>query len=245
MKKLLSFLAVAGLACSVLSGCVEDQGYIYINGAIDPLLCDPTSDTVKFTNEMELYTSMVKNYYCFDHITGVKTPMYSVEYEGDRFYPLGVQVRSNIPTELPWKNSGSSGSGATLEITADGNTFLDELVVECYSIDGEKKNCKGIDSIKKKLGAILGGEGAGVCEAINLSANELLGWGAENEIIIKYYVKYHDSSNDKGETNKLYLTFWIINGDEDSELDTNECKSALDSGDKNGGDDGDDDGEKK
>lgn len=184
MKKILSLLALAGLA---LTGCVDDNPSVILNG-LTKGECSPSG------SDQEMWAAEV----CDPSVSPIAL--------------VSFHLNNYITGEPPWSSSGG-GSGTTFEpeIVNPGQIFLDAVVIKCDSVDGSAANCAGIEPITVSQGAPVAG-GAGVCGDFYLDIATIASWGTN--VVIDISVKYHDASLIKGQSShyKLPILFLQSNG---------------------------------
>lgn len=188
MKKILSFLAVAGIACSTLVGCVDDNQYVVARGFVlgD---CDSTGDDNAYVGTIT----------CDPGSGGV-------------LHGMQLQIINYITGESPWSASGG-GSGTTFEpeIINPGVIFIDTITLKCKSIDGDSSACDGIDPIESQMNLAISGNSGGACVGIPIDISEIAGWGGSS-IVVDGYASYHDSSLIKGDTSHAAMSFTFASG---------------------------------
>lgn len=183
MKKILSFLAAAGVVCAALSGCVDDNQYVVAKGLVVGGDCNPTSEDQSYFAGTTCNPSGGGVVYGYLHIMN---------------YVTG---------KLPWSSAGG-GSGTTFEaeVVNPGVIFIDKIMIECRAIDGDHSGCNGVDPIEISRNAPVNGSGGGYCAVVPFDFGTIASWGG-NEITVEVYAKYHDSSLIKGETSHVVSTF--------------------------------------
>ncbi|MBO5752348.1 MAG: hypothetical protein J6S69_01490 [Proteobacteria bacterium] len=175
MKKILSLLALAGLA---LTGCVDDNPSVILNGL-------PMGECSPSGSDQQMWAAEI----CDPSVS----PIAGVSYH----------LNNYITGEPPWSSSGG-GSGTTFEpeIVNPGQIFLDAVVIKCDSVDGSAANCDGIEPITVSQGSPVAG-GAGACGAFYLDIATIASWGTN--VVIDISVKYHDASLIKGQSSHTKL----------------------------------------
>jgi hypothetical protein len=181
MKKILSVLAFAGLA---LTGCVENNSSVIINGIVAEEECSPSGGDQKM--------------FAFDICDPGAYPVVSV--------PL--HLNNYLTGESPWSSSGS-GSGTTFEpdIINPAMVFIESYTIKCDRADGDTAACEGTEPIVFYKGTAFQGNGSGLCSSIMLDVATVASWGTN--VIIDISAQYTDGGLIKGETNhlKFNLTF--------------------------------------
>ncbi|MBQ8037405.1 MAG: hypothetical protein IJ268_10455 [Proteobacteria bacterium] len=199
MKKIIFCLISLGFAGLLLSGCVNDNQYIVLKGLVPGPLseCDAT-------NESQTY-------------------LYAVgpcAWKKDAEMLLSAQVMNFVTGEVPWSSSGG-GSGTTFEgeLVNPGTIYLDNITIECKSVDGEPSACDGSEPVKISSNFPIKGSGGGIC--INFDLNSILDlsqWVGQR-VIFDIYGNYHDASRISGTTSHLDFTV-DLTGDEGKECVT-------------------------
>ena len=222
MKKLIISLFSLGMAGMLLSGCVNDNQYVVLKGLVPGPLseCDATS-------ESQTYQYAVGP--CF--------------YSSEATMPLSAQVMNFITGEVPWSSAGS-GSGTTFEseIVNPGIVYLDNIVINCKSVDDDPDGCGEDKPVTISANFPIKGGGGGIC--MNFDLNQLLDfsqWDGQ-VVILEIYGNYHDSSHVSGSTSHLDFTVYLnpripdnIKGDEKLEeayKKKHQCKTFVDENEK-------------
>lgn len=187
MKKILSILALAGLA---LTGCVDDNPSVILNGFMEPGTCSISGSDQE----------MISGRAC-DPSTTMNTSPYLM---------IDLHLNNYITGEPPWSSSGG-GSGTTFEpdIPNQGMIFLERVITKCYSIDGDVTACQDKDPIIYEFSSPLHGNGSGFCLwEYPIDYTNIMSWGGTN-IVLDTYLEYHDASLIKGQTShgKFNLIF--------------------------------------
>lgn len=173
MKKII--FAIIVILFSAVS-CVEDNANVVLMGIVDEVgskagaVCTDTGGTNPYTTQFAFVSS------CH----------------------MSAFVQNSLTMQKPWKSSGASSSGTTLDVSvANYNMiFVDSLVFACDRVDGEKKGCKDRDDIKLYVNrSIEAGQGACIPISVDFSK---VSWG--NEVTFKVYATFHDSGNISGKT---------------------------------------------
>lgn len=183
MKKLYAMLMLAGLACSALQGCVDDNQYVVLRGITADGACDATSDDQTYVTNA------------------------SCNNDGGTAH-VSAQVMNYITGETPWSGSGS-GSGTTFETTIPnpGMIFVDKIILSCTSVDGESDACDGAENIEISSNVPISGSTGGACIPLAIDLSKLGEWTSSGALVVDIYAKYHDSSLIKGETSHSQVTF--------------------------------------
>ncbi|MBQ9817977.1 MAG: hypothetical protein IJM59_11025 [Proteobacteria bacterium] len=182
MKKILSFLAIAGITASALTGCVDDNQYVVAMGVTFSGSCDQSSTDQAYISSMTCDPSNTEGaaLHIINHITG----------------------------QVGW-TSDSSSNGTTYEpqIPNAGNIFIESIVIKCDRVDGETSGCDGTDPIVIDMNMAVGGSGGGACIGFTPDMSIISSWGGD--LVIDIYAKYHDASLIKGKSShtKLNLKF--------------------------------------
>ena len=183
MKKLLSVLAVAGIAASALTGCVDDNQYVVAMGVTFANSCDQSSTDQTYLLGIECDPSTVSE-------------------------SAALHIINHITGKVGW-TSDSSSNGTTYEpqIPNAGNIFIESIVIKCDRVDGETSGCDGTDPIVIDLNMAVGGSGSGACIGFIPDMKIISSWGSD--VVIDIYAKYHDASLIQGKSShtKLNMKF--------------------------------------
>ena len=185
MKKILSFLAIAGITASALTGCVDDNQYVVAMGVTFSDSCDQSSTDQAYILSMTCDPSTTEGaaLHIINHITG----------------------------QVGW-TSDSSSNGTTYEpqIPNAGNIFIESIVIKCDRVDGETSGCNGTDPIVIDMNLPVGGSGGGACIGFTPDMDIISRWG--DDIVIDIYAKYHDASLIKGKSSHTKLNLKFADG---------------------------------
>ena len=222
MKKLIISLFSLGMAGMLLSGCVNDNQYVVLKGLVPGPLseCDATSES--------------------------QTYQYAVGpciWSADASMLLSAQVMNFITGEVPWSSAGS-GSGTTFEgeIVNPGIVYLDNIMIECKSVDGEPDGCDGVDPVTISANFPIKGGGGGIC--LNFDLNQIMDfsqWDGQ-VVVLEIYGNYHDPSRVSGTTSHVDFTAYLngkipseVEGDkklEDAYKKRLQCRTFVDENEK-------------
>ena len=168
MKKFCPFIPALALVVGMSTNCVENNPYVVLNGVVVHT-CDPTS-------EDQQVLGIVK---CM--------PTEDMCREASFF----LNVRNNISSTSGWSSNSSSSTGSAFEPNPPnrGLVYMKKITTNCYSIDGEKDNCKGKSSFTQSVNAPVK-SGGGVCIPYLLDISEISSWGAQDSVVLEVYIEY-------------------------------------------------------
>lgn len=177
MKKILSILGLAGLA---LTGCVDDNPSVILNGIVFEEECSPSGGDQK---------------------------IFAGDVCDPGAYPIvniNLHLNNYITGESPWSSSGS-GSGTTFEpdISNPGMVFIKSYTIKCDRVDGDPAGCEGTKPITVYKSNAFSGNGSGLCDAIYLDVETIASWGTN--VVIDISAQYDDGGLIDGESSHIKL----------------------------------------
>ena len=172
MKNLFKIAALSLCTALTCAACVQENPSVSLNGVLNPRKSDCTS------------ADSAENFLVVLTYDASKTSAYR----------SWINVSNNMTTDSPWTSSGSSSSGATLDVENPNiNTvYIDKLYAKCVSLDGEEDACNGKETYKQNVGNTMLIAGGTANIPFSLSA-DALGWGKFKEAEIKLTAHYHDN----------------------------------------------------
>ena len=191
MKKLYSFIAAACLCCASLTGCVEDNQSVILNGLVGGETCNTTGDNTYMIGDYS--SSFSCDFWQCVSISQV------LAY---------VNVTNNNISESVWSSSSSSSTGSTLDydIPNTNMVYIDKVKVKCDSVDGDSSKCKGAPVLEYKMNVPVKANG-GACHRIVLDLSQFLGLLGD-KVDLAITAEYHDTGNISGKTNKTIFTLY-------------------------------------
>ena len=177
MKKILSILGLAGLA---LTGCIENNSSVILNGIVAEEECSPSGGDQK----------MFAGNACDPGVLPIVT--------------INLHLNNYITGESPWSSSGS-GSGTTFEpdISNPGMVFIKSFTIKCDRVDGDPAGCEGTEPITVYKSHAFSGNGSGYCSAIWLDVGTIASWGTN--VVIDISAQYDDGGLIDGESSHIKL----------------------------------------
>lgn len=188
MKNIFKIAALSLCTALTCAACVQENPSISLNGVINPREDDCSS------------------------ADGVDNFLVILTYDSSKTstYRSWLNISNNMSTDSPWTSSGSSSTGATLDLENPNiNTvYVDTLYAKCVSLDGEEDACDGKETYEQTVSNMILVAGGTVNVPFSLSSDKL-GWGKFKEAEIKLSAHYHDGgvlSGSNYETSSIVVT---------------------------------------